>query len=595
MAKGVEIPITAIDNASAVTNKIEGELKQLEGVQKTGTATTKAASFGWTELNSAMMIGERAVQVLGDAYEKTVTVTVEYAKEVRDLKEISGTGAEETSRFIQVLDDYEISTQDAMTATRAMTKQGLVPNIETLAQLSDQYLSISDAQERNEFVIKNLGRAGLEWVNVLRQGGDALREQGAAVDKNLILDEKAVQQAEDYRLAQDALQDSVTALAYAIGTELIPVMKDATTDLTEIAGWVSTNYEEITKWGNVISWVVAPHLKLGKAIGEWSHDVREGTEATEDAKGPTEDLADSVDDLTGSATYYTEAALEARENTVDLTAAIKDMTEANKEFLDITSDLQGILDDYHEAMGDLNATEDELLEKKQELIAQGYGPESEAIQEINQKLDENAAKKLEAASAAEEATKREIAALLERKLMADGVLNDTELAALLALKQEWGLMSAEAVAAAQLTNSAISQYLKTGDLNAFMLAVGGLGDSMTGARDDTAIAVPQIDALAQDNLKTDPWTEYGERVDAVGESMTTTRDTSETALRGVAGAVDQYLQTADVDNFRQSIDDVTNALNNLPESKSIDLNINFLSNGQPLSPEALMQILNGLQ
>lgn len=171
-------------------------------------------------------VAELATTMVINGLKDSIEETQKYAGEIRDLSAISGQSAEETSRFVQVLDDYQLTAQDAEAVTRKLTANGLTPNLETLASLSDQYLAINGEAERNKFIIDNLGRSGLQWVNVLKQGGAALREQGAAVSQNLILNQETLRQTEEYRLALDAWSDAVMGVKIAIGSHLIPALTE---------------------------------------------------------------------------------------------------------------------------------------------------------------------------------------------------------------------------------------------------------------------------------------------------------------------------------------------------------------------------------
>ena len=140
---------------------------------------------------------------------KAVDITVTYADEVRQLSSITNQSAEETSKMIQVLDDYEISAQQAGAAAKFLAKEGLSLNVETLAKLSDEYKSLNTGQERAEFLMKKFGRAGQDFALTMEQGSDAILKQGDAVNKGLILSDKQLTAARNLKIAQDNLNDSV--------------------------------------------------------------------------------------------------------------------------------------------------------------------------------------------------------------------------------------------------------------------------------------------------------------------------------------------------------------------------------------------------
>jgi ABC-type transporter Mla subunit MlaD len=183
----------------------------------------------WTEFNSALQIAASAGRVIAGVYDKTVNSTLKYADSVRQLTDISSASSEEASRFIQVLDDYQLTAQDALTATKALTRQGHEPTLDVLAKLSTQYNNLNSEQEKNEFIIKNLGRGGLEWARVLGLGEDAIRALNEEVNKNLVLTEQQSAAAEKYRLQLDQLQDNIEAYKNVIGNALIPVLSDMLT------------------------------------------------------------------------------------------------------------------------------------------------------------------------------------------------------------------------------------------------------------------------------------------------------------------------------------------------------------------------------
>jgi len=116
-----------------------------------------------------------------------------------------------------VLDDYELGAEDAITASKALKEKGLVPTIETLAMLSDQYKKIQDPAEKMKFIQDNLGRGGAKWVNVLNQESGALLEATNSINKYLIKTDEQIKKSEIARLQVDELKDSWEGFKNAIG------------------------------------------------------------------------------------------------------------------------------------------------------------------------------------------------------------------------------------------------------------------------------------------------------------------------------------------------------------------------------------------
>lgn len=214
MVERVQVTVEAKDAASGVLRGITAQFGLLGNI--VDELTSKNISWG--------NVTALATQAVIKGVKETIAATVQYANEVRSLALISGTGAEEASRLLQVMDDFKITADQVKLATRAMTNQGLSPTIETLAQLSDEYNQLNPGQERAAFLMKNFGRAGLDLAEAMSKGGEGLREMGESVDESLILNELAVAQARQYELALDDWNDAVLGLKISIGTELLPAL-----------------------------------------------------------------------------------------------------------------------------------------------------------------------------------------------------------------------------------------------------------------------------------------------------------------------------------------------------------------------------------
>jgi hypothetical protein len=210
MAPDVTITLKTIDQSSATVKKVNQEFKGL--VPGLNAASKGIGSF--ISANAAL-IG--VLGAIGGAAVKSYQAFQQYAGSVRDLAQVSGTGAVEASKLLQVLDDFELSASDVTAATRIMTRNGLTPTLDTLAKLSDQYKAINDPMEKNAFIIENLGRGGLKWANALNQGGDALRAMGDEVNKSLILTDEQIKKAELARLAVDSWADAWQGLKVSVG------------------------------------------------------------------------------------------------------------------------------------------------------------------------------------------------------------------------------------------------------------------------------------------------------------------------------------------------------------------------------------------
>jgi len=257
MAADVSFSIEAIDKSSNAINGIRGAI---------------------LTLNQAVQLAGQVYQAVNIIIKQTVGEFVKYADQVRSLSQLTAQSAQSTSRLIQVTEDYKIQVNDLTTASRKLATEGLSLNVETIAKLSDEFLTLNTGAERQAFLTKNLGRASSEWTNILMQGSAAILARNAAVNKALILDAQALKKAEDYRMALDELSDSAMALKVSLGEVLLPVLIDIVDYLNRsILGWGEffkfVNYLETTRWGERMREDIDMSIDQGKTLQDmWEKD-----------------------------------------------------------------------------------------------------------------------------------------------------------------------------------------------------------------------------------------------------------------------------------------------------------------------------------
>ena len=340
-----------------------------------------------------------------------------YAGAVRDLALVSGTGAEQSSLLLQVLDDFEISAEDVTVATKKMTANGLVPTVETLAQLSDQYLAIQDPMERNEFVLKNLGKAGLEWVNVLSQGSEALMKTSDEVNKYLILSDEQIKKAEQERLAMDALSDSWQGVKIQIGSAMGNLILWAQNEQT-----VTERAEELAKANGELGLTVENQSKyIGTAreqLDNEAHAMQHAADVTAYYAARTKESAEAQDVL--------QTALNGT------SGSLEEISARNADLIKDAITIQKQQDDYKTSQEEILATIQELNDEK----AKVRSWDKAGIEEVNKKIDEQKEKYAENTAAFVEAQTTKLAMMaLEKVAMSDGVagFSDAEAAKALAI------------------------------------------------------------------------------------------------------------------------------------------------------------------
>lgn len=433
MGDDVEFSVRAIDEYSKTLNDAENKVGGLDDSLANAGQSAQVSSLSFTELSSALGLVQKGVEYADQAFQATVGTFQAYAEQVRDLKNVSGESAENTSRFIQVLDDYQISAEDAMTATKALKTQGFAPNLETLADLSDKYLALNTVEDKNAFVLKNLGKAGLEWTNVLKQGSTAIREQSAAVSGALILDEQMLARAEKLRLAQDNLNDTWEATKIEIGEKAVPL--------------ITTALDHFNK--------KTQESSLAQAIFTTGFDdiiqvIRDTVDGTDDATASTNALADAQNNAEPTATELAAAEKLAAEQA-------RAVSDANQTLIDVIGRAQAADDEWSKVINDNATKRADLYREYADLKRQGYSEESEKIQGVLGKLDELAQKDQEMTDAREKQTVQFEADMLRQELARDG-WTDGEEKAFEKQMIAWGLWSQEAVDEA---NSVIAKAHET--------------------------------------------------------------------------------------------------------------------------------------
>lgn len=445
---GIDKVSKAADEINARTSKME---KQLEATGEVSTTAAKTSAASWTEFRSAYTLVTEAVRIGQQVWENTVGVTVELANSVRQFRDVTGQTAEESSRLIQVLDDYKVSVGDAEKATKKLAKEGLEFNIETLAKLSDQYLALGSDVERTQFLYDKFGKSGENFAEIMRQGGDAILEANDAIDENLILTNEQLRQSREYEKHIDDLNDKLLAQKVIIGNELIPVFNSILT------------YQERS---------AEAQRRLGSALDDMTPAMQDLAIAQEIEKIRLQEV--DAARWNGLASLY-----ETTTATEDATEATEDLNQKNREFLSVLGSVQSAEESYQSKTNSLTEERIKLEDEKNKLLAQGWWEQSEKIQDINAKLDENSQKAQENADEHELANRRIILGLLERKLTQDGILDDRELAWLLEKGEAWGIYSEtvvsetrKAIAEANLLADALNG-LPTSKTFTYQLMTGG--------------------------------------------------------------------------------------------------------------------------
>jgi len=418
------------DNGTPKIERVNEAIKKTGEQSKALAPGLERARQGLTSFLStnAALIGVLAG--VGLALKSVIQDHIQYANEVRQLSSLSGESTEATSRFLQVLDDYKISANEALSATRALTQQGHAPSIETLAKLSDQYLALNSAEEKNDFIIKNLGRGGLQWVEVLEKGSKALREQGAAVDKNLILTQKMVDEAREAEIAMDNWGDAVEGVKIRLATSLLPSLTDFVNSQLAVSRALEIQQEKFGHAGIGLS-------GYAEALEEAKEEQKQATNAMLENSDATEENTSAMDENIKANEELAKAVSDRISSMISL---IDSMQSAEEDYTNKSKNLAAERADAEHELIELWAQAGEAQKK-----GMPVGDDlTEDIQNAIAQLDEIKAKEAELAEERNKNTLQFISNILAENLARDG-WTENEFAAFAAQQQAWGLWSADVV------------------------------------------------------------------------------------------------------------------------------------------------------
>ncbi len=393
-----------LDIIIKLTKEGGADKETIKGLIQVKSALLDAAAVAGTFVAAGYAIAK--------AWQQTAGVAVEYANEVRGITQSTGLSAQESSKLLQVLDDMKISYDDLQKAV-AKNADKFDYSIQGLAKMSDAYLALNSEQEKADFMQERFGKNWVKFVEVMQQGSKSLMAAGDGINKALILDDKALDAAREYEKNMDNINDSAMALKVTIGNGLIPPLNELVQHYTNI----SESLKENGYWYTLIHQFSIDDIADKKAQGEA--------------------VASSVT----SYTAWAQALAKVPAAAADGAAALKEMGAANKEFLSTMGSYQSAEESYQNKSKELTQQRIDLEAEKNGLIAQGYGEQSTQIQEVNGKLAENNAAVQANAAEYELANKKIMLGYLERKLTADGTLDDNELNWLLQKGVAWGVYS----------------------------------------------------------------------------------------------------------------------------------------------------------
>lgn len=298
---------------------------------------------GLTGFSLASLGAAGAVVGIVKGISAAVNKYTEYADQIRTMSNLTGMQAEETSRLYQLSDDYGISAEKLTTILQGANRNGFEPSIDNLADLSDKYLALESPLERNKLLMETLGRQGMDYAEVMKLGGDAIRERAAAVEDGLILDEEALQKSRDYQMAVDGLGDSFDALVMSIGSGVIPA-------LTGMVEWLTNLF--------------AKSQEIKTAFQQEASQVAENADSYEEYLVQMADASRGVSIFTAMQERMSEDMWNASQAADDLNDGMGQWNLTTLEVAESTEELNGALIGQDGYVRILSGSMDELTKKE---------------------------------------------------------------------------------------------------------------------------------------------------------------------------------------------------------------------------------------
>jgi hypothetical protein len=177
-----------------------------------------------TELQSKIGLAREAFEAVANVWEQTAGFVMEYDDQVKKLSLDLGISSDEASRIIGVSRTYGITVEQVTSALDMMVKRGTAPSIDTLAKLSDEFLSIKDPVERAAKMSELLGRNWTSLNELLEKGGDNIRAVAESLPPGTIRTKEQTEAAEDLSISWNQLTLKMDAWRVSVFSNVIPAM-----------------------------------------------------------------------------------------------------------------------------------------------------------------------------------------------------------------------------------------------------------------------------------------------------------------------------------------------------------------------------------
>lgn len=328
----------------------DGDKQAAAGIKKLSDNFKELTGFNLSAVTALGLAGG-AIAGAAQMARQAVDEYSAYVESVDKLAMSTGLSADETSRLIQVADDWRVSQEQLTKSMQLMTQNGMQPTIENLATLADEYLAMGSQTERAKYLQTLFGRSWKDMIPILERGGGALREATTAVSDGLVVTAEAVEANRKYQESVDNLADSWTAVKYAILQDFLPALASA---MDELATSTAMQQEGASR-----NEVMEAALRRRAAVTyDWADAEREAARAQQVTNEATRASMVVTEQVT-AAMVAAEPGMQAYADRYNAIAAAAEASAARaQEMADVTAalveaqgDLQSAQEDWSQGVG----------------------------------------------------------------------------------------------------------------------------------------------------------------------------------------------------------------------------------------------------
>lgn len=410
--KAVEGDLDNLGTAGGKTGGLfSGIGDKIKGVfGKGGPASSAVGSLGGDvgALGGAFTGPQVAVAATGAAIAKfALDGAAKFAalgEKVETFKGISGTTAQEASKWVAVADDYGVSAEelagsfgklgkvlgtnaaalDEYGVVVARAKDGSVDLNATAMNVIDTYNHTVDPTIKAKLATEAFGKSYTALVPLIDEGSTKILDRMKQVDGAQLFTDDKLKKAEDYRLAMDNLHDTLNDLQMELGEKLIPTIVNMSESVTVLSNSFSFLSDHIpTQVLESLKVLLDP---VGHGIGALKDQADKLTDTfthfDEKAKpfdkwmvrqldflpsfaGEAQVVVSGMGDLSSSTTEAASAQEQLYLAMLDSKAASVKATEAGKKQVDVSDQLIKRYQDEKQAILDrasaLNDSTDKAL------------------------------------------------------------------------------------------------------------------------------------------------------------------------------------------------------------------------------------------